>query len=159
MRKRPFECWVLNKGTTGTIFITPLLWRGPSLGIESGTSRTRSQHYTTRLSRRWYGSMMIRISKSLIAKMNIYVLCWITLLQLLSNVFLSYQTQARYTYYLCWFSNITPVWFFSFTAQSSGLFSSYNQKGFSWRCLKSCQDEFNDILLLICCVDFYSLSQ
>ena len=48
----PFECWVLNKDTTGTIFITSLVWRGPWLGIEPGTSRTRSQHYTTRLSRR-----------------------------------------------------------------------------------------------------------
>ena len=47
-----FQCWVLNKGTTGTIFITSLVWRGPWLGIEPGTSRTRSQHSTTRLSRR-----------------------------------------------------------------------------------------------------------
>ena len=50
----PFECSVLNKGTTGTNFITSLVWRGPWLGIEPGTSRTRSQHYTTRLSRRRY---------------------------------------------------------------------------------------------------------
>ena len=54
----PSQCWVLNKGTTGTIFITSLVWRGPWLGIEPGTSRTRCQHYTTRLSRRrgneWY---------------------------------------------------------------------------------------------------------
>ena len=48
----PFECSVLHKGTNGTIFITSLVWRGPWLGIEPGTSRTRSQHYTTRLSRR-----------------------------------------------------------------------------------------------------------
>ena len=48
----PFECSVLNKGTTGTIFITSLVWRGPWLEIEPGTYRTRSQHYTTRLSRR-----------------------------------------------------------------------------------------------------------
>ena len=48
----PFECLVLNKGTTGTIFISSLVWRGPWLGIEPGTSRTRSQHSTTRLSRR-----------------------------------------------------------------------------------------------------------
>ena len=32
----PFQCGVLNKGTTGTIFITSLLWRGPWLGIEPG---------------------------------------------------------------------------------------------------------------------------
>ena len=38
--------------TTGTIFITSLVWRGHWLGIEPGTSRTRSQHYTTRLSMR-----------------------------------------------------------------------------------------------------------
>ena len=48
----PFECWVLNKGTTGTIFITSVVCRGPWLGIEPGTSCTRSQHFTTRLSRR-----------------------------------------------------------------------------------------------------------
>ena len=48
----PFECSVLNKGTTGTIFMTSLVWRGLWLGIEPGTSRTRSQHYTTRLSMR-----------------------------------------------------------------------------------------------------------
>ena len=41
----PFECSVLNKGTTGTIFITSLVWRGPWLGIEPGTSRTRSLGY------------------------------------------------------------------------------------------------------------------
>ena len=50
----PFECWVLNEGTTGTIFMTSLVWRGPWLWIEPGTSHTRSQHYTTRLSRRRY---------------------------------------------------------------------------------------------------------
>ena len=43
--KEPFQCWVLNKGTS-------LVWRGPWLGIEPGTSRTRCQHSTTRLSRR-----------------------------------------------------------------------------------------------------------
>jgi len=43
---------VPNKGTTGTIFITSLVWRGPWLEIEPGTSRTRSQHSKTRLSRR-----------------------------------------------------------------------------------------------------------
>ena len=36
-----------NKGTTGTIFITSLVWCSPR------TSHTRSQHSTTRLSRRW----------------------------------------------------------------------------------------------------------
>ena len=50
----PFQCSVLNKGTTGTIVITSLVWRGPWLGIEPGTSRTRCQHSTTRLSRRRY---------------------------------------------------------------------------------------------------------
>ena len=35
------KCWVLNKGTTGTIFVTSLVWRSPWLGIEPGTSRTR----------------------------------------------------------------------------------------------------------------------
>ena len=41
-----------KKGTTGTIFITSLVLRGRWLGIETGTSRTWSQHSTTRLSRR-----------------------------------------------------------------------------------------------------------
>ena len=47
-----FQWWVLNKGTAGTIFITSLVRRGPWLGIEPGSSRTRSQHSTTRLLRR-----------------------------------------------------------------------------------------------------------
>ena len=55
----PFECSVPNKGTTGTIFITSLVWRGPWLGIEPGTSGTRSQHYTTRLSRRRYSLLIM----------------------------------------------------------------------------------------------------
>ena len=45
----PFKCSVLNKGTTGNILITSLVWRGPWLGIEPGTSHTRCQHSTTRL--------------------------------------------------------------------------------------------------------------
>ena len=47
----PLECSVLNKGTTGTIFITSLVWRGPWLGIEPGSSCTQSQHSNTRLSK------------------------------------------------------------------------------------------------------------
>ena len=43
----PFQCWVLKKWTTGTIFINSLVWRGPWLGIEPWTSRTRSKHSTT----------------------------------------------------------------------------------------------------------------
>ena len=42
---------MLSKGTSGTIFITSLVWCSPWLGIEPGTSRTRSHHSTTRLSR------------------------------------------------------------------------------------------------------------
>ena len=30
----PCQSWVLNKGTTGTIFLKSLVWRGPWLGIE-----------------------------------------------------------------------------------------------------------------------------
>ena len=56
----PFECSVLNKGTTGTIFITSLVWCGHWLGIEPVTSCTRSQHSTTRLSRRRYGCMRLK---------------------------------------------------------------------------------------------------
>ena len=58
----PFQCWVLNKGTTGTIFITSLEWRGPWLRIEPGTSRTRSQHSTIRLSRRRYHYTWIKLT-------------------------------------------------------------------------------------------------
>ena len=48
---------------TGTIFITSLVWRGPWLGIEPRTSRTGSQHSTTRLSRRlWYAIQLLLIS-------------------------------------------------------------------------------------------------
>ena len=48
---------------TGTIFITSLVWRGPWLGIEPGTSRTGSQHSTTRLSRRlWYAIQLLLMS-------------------------------------------------------------------------------------------------
>ena len=60
----PFECSVLNKGTTGTISITSLVWRGPWLGIEPVTSRTRSQHSTTRLSRRRFHHYWDRMFES-----------------------------------------------------------------------------------------------
>ena len=48
----------INKGTTGTIFITYFVWCGAWLGIDPGTSRTRSQHSTTRLSRRRYTALL-----------------------------------------------------------------------------------------------------
>ena len=70
----PFDCPVLNKGTTGTIFITSLVWRGPWLEIEPGTSRTRSQHSTTRLSRRRYLNYWERAS---------YVLTWINMVYII----------------------------------------------------------------------------
>ena len=50
----PFECLVPNKGTTGTIFITSLVWGGPWLGIEPRPPALKSQHYTTKLLRRWW---------------------------------------------------------------------------------------------------------
>ena len=50
----PYQCWVLNKGTTGTIFIMSLVWRDPWQGIEPRTSLTRSQYSTARLSRRCF---------------------------------------------------------------------------------------------------------
>ena len=40
-----FKCLVLNKGTTGAVSITFLVWRGLWLGIEPGTSRTGCQHW------------------------------------------------------------------------------------------------------------------
>ena len=50
----PFLMFSAKQGNSCTIFITCLVWRGPWLGIEPGTSRTWSQHSTTRLSRRRY---------------------------------------------------------------------------------------------------------
>ena len=68
---------VLNKGTTGTIFITSLVWRGPWLGIEPETSRTRSQHYATRLSRRRYCTFLIpNIYTSYQQKVKHFNLLW-----------------------------------------------------------------------------------
>jgi len=50
----PFAMLSAKQGKySGTIFVTTLVWRGPWLGIETGTSRTQSQHFTTRVSRRW----------------------------------------------------------------------------------------------------------
>ena len=55
-------------------FITSLVWRGPWLGIEPGTSHTHSQHSTTMLSRRryWYSyfSYQVQVSKNTVSKAN-----------------------------------------------------------------------------------------
>ena len=55
-----FSFWMFS-AKRGNFFITSLIWRGPWLGIELGTSRTRSQHSTTRLSRRLYDSIKVSI--------------------------------------------------------------------------------------------------
>ena len=72
----PVQCWLLNKGTTGTIFITSLVWPGPWLEIEPRTSPTLSQHSTTRLSRRrfWnqYFSPFIQQEMCLLNKNTFY---------------------------------------------------------------------------------------
>ena len=47
----PFWMFSAKQGHYWYIFIRSLVWRGPWLGIEPGTSCTRCQHYTTRLSR------------------------------------------------------------------------------------------------------------
>ena len=75
-----FKCSVLNKWSTGTIFITSLVWRGPWLGIEPGTSRTQSQHSTIRLSRRrWFNYWeWLACSLNELAIFNIYQI-WISL--------------------------------------------------------------------------------
>ena len=66
LEKEPVSIWVPNKETTGTIFITSLVWHGPWLGIEPGTSRTRYQHSTTRLSRRrWKRKVFLGVVKTL----------------------------------------------------------------------------------------------
>ena len=50
----PFSMFSAKQGNyVVAIFITSLLWRGPWVGIEPGTSRTRWLHSTTRLSRRY----------------------------------------------------------------------------------------------------------
>ena len=43
-------------------YLNSLVWRGPWLGIEPGTSRTRSQHSTTRLSRGRFMSAVVSFS-------------------------------------------------------------------------------------------------
>ena len=48
----PFSMLSAKQGNYWYDFITSLEWRGPWLGIEPGTSRTRCQHSTTRLSKR-----------------------------------------------------------------------------------------------------------
>ena len=51
LEKEPvFSFWMFSakQGHYWYHFITSLVWRSPWLGIEPGTSRTRSQHYTTR---------------------------------------------------------------------------------------------------------------
>ena len=48
----PFSMLSAKQGNYWYHFITSLVWRCPWLGIEPGTSRTRSQRSTTRLSRR-----------------------------------------------------------------------------------------------------------
>ena len=49
-----FSFWMFSakQGHYWYHFITSLVWRGPWLGIEPGTSRPRCQHSITRLSRR-----------------------------------------------------------------------------------------------------------
>ena len=56
----PFSMLSDEQGNSWYHFITSLVWRGPWLGIEPVTSRTRSQHSTTRVSRRrWIKSLEI----------------------------------------------------------------------------------------------------
>ena len=62
-----------NNGTTGTIFITSLVWRGPWLGIEPGTSRTRSQHSTNMLSRRYSLRCVYVVIRTFI---SCVLVCW-----------------------------------------------------------------------------------
>ena len=69
---------MLNKGTSGTIFITSLVWHSPWLGIEPGTSCTRCLHYTTRLSRRrWPWIIWVTMNSWLWVTMNSWL--WVTM--------------------------------------------------------------------------------
>ena len=77
-----FQCSVLNKWTTGTISITSLVWRGPGLGIEPGTSHTRSQHSTIRLSRKrsylvWHDKLFTIMHKLIICARLVQAYPWI----------------------------------------------------------------------------------
>ena len=77
-----------NRRTTGTIFITSWVWPGPWLGIEPGTSCTRSQHFTTRLSKRLFKFILYIIVSitSLPYKMQKYhVITIIIWLQIISR--------------------------------------------------------------------------
>ena len=58
----------------GTIFTTSLVWRGSWLGIEPEISRTRCQHYRTRLSRRRYSGLTI--GKQLISILTLTAPVW-----------------------------------------------------------------------------------
>ena len=54
LQREPVFLFLMLSFTTGTIFITSLVWHGPWLGIEPGTSRTRRRPSSTRLSRRFH---------------------------------------------------------------------------------------------------------
>ena len=74
----PFSMLSAKQGNYWYHFITSLVWRGPWLGIEPGTSHTRSQHSTIRLSRRRYRLCWSTIfqypwkSQSFIPKINVF---------------------------------------------------------------------------------------
>ena len=110
----PFQCWVLNKGTTGTILITSLVWCGPWQEIEPGTSCTRSQHYTTRLSRNFeIGRLECRVltierySTRLLFNALVYVIYSVVSGQCSYILTLRYDLFTLSTYYMVYHTWLT----------------------------------------------------
>ena len=68
----PFSMFSSKQGNYWYYFITSLVWRGPWLWIEPGTSRNRYQHYTTRLSR--WRLLLIKSVTSVLPKCLHYLL-------------------------------------------------------------------------------------
>ena len=68
----PFKCWVLNKGTTDTIFRH---WYDAVLDwvLNQGTSRTRSQHSITRLSRRRYFVYIYYVIQTVLVRITVAI--------------------------------------------------------------------------------------
>ena len=87
----PFECWVLNKSTTGTIFITYLVWRGPWLGIEPGLPALEA----STLSLGYLGGSMY-IPSSCCSALPLFIDCKnLVKLEVLVSFFFSLSSKSR----------------------------------------------------------------
>ena len=92
-------------------FYKSLVWRGPWLGIEPGTSRTRSQHYTTRLSRRRYlSALSLKKPNTYCTQFLVFTDVWYSKTSLNNSmVALNISTPSTYTY-LSWTSGNVIDW-------------------------------------------------